>query len=178
MRIPCGPMPPHHHASKLVFRLSIAHYLLAVTKITSLTFSLSLSSDVYVYTRLPSHPPPPVYAYVSHPTRISVGSSRVAPIDEWWLRNRIVIITRSRTGFSASEETSGPSTYDPKSSRGGRALNTELNINLPAELEICVRRNCWFWRGMIWARILSRCGSCAPRASLPLVKYVSDSFRN
>lgn len=37
---PCYPML-HHHASKLVFRLSIAHYLLSVTKITSLTFSLS-----------------------------------------------------------------------------------------------------------------------------------------
>lgn len=40
MRIPCCPMP-HHCASKLVFRLSIAHYLLFVTKIISLTFSLS-----------------------------------------------------------------------------------------------------------------------------------------
>lgn len=39
MRIPCCPMP-HHRASELVFRLLIAHYLLSVTKITPLTFSL------------------------------------------------------------------------------------------------------------------------------------------
>lgn len=41
MRLPRCPMP-HHRASKLVFRLSIAHYLLFVTKIISLSPVFSL----------------------------------------------------------------------------------------------------------------------------------------
>lgn len=98
MRIPCCPMP-HHRASKLVFRLSIAHYLLSVTKITSLTFSLSrlfavACIRVYAHGERSSrwnsrfHVCACICTYVRFLTRISSGSGIIPKcFDRLRLRN-------------------------------------------------------------------------------------------
>lgn len=92
MRLPCCPMP-HHRASKLVFRLSIAHYLLSVTKITSLTFSLSPPGRsrwrlrVHARARAPMHTGRFPDTHVSRIHAISTILSKL-------------IITRSRTGLA------------------------------------------------------------------------------
>jgi len=88
MRLPCCPMP-HHRASKLVFRLSIAHYLLSVTKITSLTFSLSPGRSRW---RLRVHARARAHAYRAFSWHACIWGSIVSTILS------TLLITRSRTG--------------------------------------------------------------------------------
>lgn len=90
MRLPCCPMP-HHRAPKLVFRLSIAHYLLSVTKITSLTFSLSptVRGGVYVCT---VHARARAHAYRAFSRHACISDPTISTILS------TLLITRSRTG--------------------------------------------------------------------------------
>jgi len=113
IRLPCCPMP-HHRASKLVFRLSIAHYLLSVTKITSLTFSLSPGRSWW---RLRVHARARAHAYRAFSWHACIWGPIVSTIPS------TLLITRSRTGpthmilFSTSRKYQVGS-YRPKSSRG------------------------------------------------------------